>query len=197
MEQVLALLEMHLGVGYAKLKTTLQWPIQSTMICGPSVANVVEDIGLRMWHKVFILQWYGALRRLLWRKINTKPSNSIVNYLEVSINDEEATINELNKICGANHHLTSGNKIPKRKLSIQANEVEGVIEQAKGVDVGKRTKEAIPNSNARSKILLHFMKGQIFLTPMESIMNIPKELEYLERLVKLARRRKDEEASKN
>jgi hypothetical protein len=41
------------------------------------------------------------------------------------------------------------------------------------------------------------MKGQIFLTPMESIMNIPKELEYLERLVKLARRRKDEEASKN
>jgi hypothetical protein len=50
---------------------------------------------------------------------------------------------------------------------------------------------------ARSKILLHFMKGRISLTLMETIMKIPKELEYLERLVKLARRRKDEETGKN
>jgi hypothetical protein len=48
MEQVLALLGVHLGVSYAKLKTTLQWPIQSTMIYGPNAANVVEDIGLRI-----------------------------------------------------------------------------------------------------------------------------------------------------
>jgi hypothetical protein len=48
MEQVLALLGVHLGVNYAKLKTTLQWPIQSTMICGSNVANVAEDIGLKI-----------------------------------------------------------------------------------------------------------------------------------------------------
>jgi len=40
------------------------------------------------------------------------------------------------------------------------------------------------------------MKGQNFLTPMETIMKIPGELEYLEELVKLAIRRKDEEAGK-
>ncbi len=55
----------------------------------------------------------------------------------------------------------------------------------------------MPNFGARSKILQHFMKGQIFLTPMATIMKILGELEYLERLVKLARRRKDEEAGWN
>jgi predicted aspartyl protease len=55
----------------------------------------------------------------------------------------------------------------------------------------------MPDFGARSKILLYFMKGQISLTPMETIMKIPSELEYFERLIKLTRRRKDEEASKN
>jgi hypothetical protein len=103
------------------------------------------------------------------------------------VNDGEATLNELNRICGANHHLTSGNRIPKKKLLMQANEGEGVTEQAEGVDVGERTKEAMLDPGARSKILLHFMKGWIFLTPMETIMKIPGKLEYLEGLVKLAR----------
>ncbi len=113
------------------------------------------------------------------------------------VNDEEATLNELNMICGANHHLTSENRITKRKLLVHVNEAERVVEQAEGTDVGDRTKEVVLNSSARSKILLHFMKGQIFLTLMETIMKILGELEYLEGLVKLARRRKDEEASKN
>jgi hypothetical protein len=69
-----------------------------------------------------------------WRKKDTKPSNSITNYLEVLVNDEEATLNELNRICGANHHLKSGNKILKKRLPIQANEVEGVAKQAEGAD---------------------------------------------------------------
>ncbi len=53
-----------------------------------------------------------------WKKKDTKPFNSTANYLEVLVNDEKATLNELNKICGANHHLTSGNKIPKRRLPV-------------------------------------------------------------------------------
>ncbi len=45
---MLALLGVHLGVNYAKLMTTLQWLIQSTMICGPNATNVVENIGLKI-----------------------------------------------------------------------------------------------------------------------------------------------------
>jgi len=47
MELMLALLGIHLGVSYAKMMITLQWPVQRTMICGPNVTNVVEDIRLR------------------------------------------------------------------------------------------------------------------------------------------------------
>jgi hypothetical protein len=39
--------------------------------------------------------------------------------------------------------------------------------------------------------LSHFVKRKIFLTPMETILIIFGELEYLEGLVKLARKRKD------
>jgi hypothetical protein len=35
----------------------------------------------------------------------------------------------------------------------------------------------------KSKILSHFIKGKISLTPMETILIIIRELEYLERLV--------------
>jgi hypothetical protein len=47
MELMLALLGVHLGVNYAKLMTTLQWFVQSTMICDPNAVNVVKDIGLK------------------------------------------------------------------------------------------------------------------------------------------------------
>jgi hypothetical protein len=47
----------------------------------------------------------------------------------------------------------------------------------------------------RSIILSHFIKGKISLTPME-ILIISSELEYLECLVKLARKWKDVEANK-
>jgi predicted aspartyl protease len=43
----------------------------------------------------------------------------------------------------------------------------------------------------RLKILSHFVKGKISLTPMETVMMIPGELEHLENLVKVARKKKD------
>jgi len=43
----------------------------------------------------------------------------------------------------------------------------------------------------KSKILSHFIKGKISLSPMETILMILGELEHLESLVKLARRKKD------
>jgi hypothetical protein len=55
----------------------------------------------------------------------------------------------------------------------------------------------IQESIVRSKILSHFIKGKISLSPMETILMIPRKLEHLESLVKLARRRKDSEANEN
>jgi predicted aspartyl protease len=49
--------------------------------------------------------------------------------------------------------------------------------------------------SVRSKILSHFIKGKISLTPMETVMMIPGELEHLENLVKVARKKKDAEAA--
>jgi hypothetical protein len=45
----------------------------------------------------------------------------------------------------------------------------------------------------RSKILMHFMKGSISFSLMEMIITMPIKLEYLEGLVKLGRRKKDEQ----
>jgi hypothetical protein len=43
--------------------------------------------------------------------------------------------------------------------------------------------------------LSHFVKEKIFLTPMEPILIIPEELEYLKGLVKLAKKKKDAQAA--
>jgi hypothetical protein len=72
------------------------------------------------------------------------------------------------------------------------------IEVAPGVPVphpeaaGEGTRMNRENS-VTSKILSHFIKGKISLTPMETVLMIPGELEHLESLVKLARRKKDVE----
>jgi hypothetical protein len=46
---------------------------------------------------------------------------------------------------------------------------------------------------AKSKILTHFLKGKIPFIPLETTLIVLSELKYLEGLVKLAKRRKDEE----
>ncbi len=48
-----------------------------------------------------------------------------------------------------------------------------------------------------SKIISHFLKGKVSLSPMKRILIILKELEYLESLGKLAGRRKNEEHWRN
>jgi hypothetical protein len=127
-EQVLALLGMHLGVNYAKLKTTLQWLIQNTMICSPSCDKCGGEH--RAENNDIRCSCYNGLGHLedhYWKK-DTKPSYRTTNYLDVLVNDEKATLTKLNRICGANHHLSSGNRIPKRRLSMQINEVKGIVE---------------------------------------------------------------------
>ncbi len=63
-------------------------------------------------------------------------------------------------------------------------------QEQKGANMGSK-------AAMKSKILSHFNKRKSYLTPMETILIILEELEYLEGLVKLARRRKDVERQKN
>ncbi len=56
---------------------------------------------------------------------------------------------------------------------------------------------AFRDTSVRSKILSHFIKGKISLSPMETILMILGELEHLESLMKLARRKRDLGATKN
>jgi predicted aspartyl protease len=51
--------------------------------------------------------------------------------------------------------------------------------------------------SVKSKILSHFIKGKLSLSPMETVLMIPGELEHLESLVKLARRKRDSETNEN
>jgi len=50
-------------------------------------------------------------------------------------------------------------------------------------------------ASVKSKILSHFIKGKVSLSPMETVLMIPGELEHLENLVKLARRKRDSETT--
>jgi hypothetical protein len=86
-------------------------------------------------------------------------------------------------------------RIQKRRLPITTNPIEKQEEvitedEQRGTNMGL---EAV----VKSKILSHFIKRKIALTPMETIRIIPRKLEYLVGLVKLARRRKDVEGQKN
>ncbi len=49
----------------------------------------------------------------------------------------------------------------------------------------------------RSKILSHFIKKKISLSPMETILIILGELEHLESLVRLARQKRDAKSKDN
>jgi hypothetical protein len=63
--------------------------------------------------------------------------------------------------------------------------------------VGEEHCEPIMGAKAtiKSKILSHFIKWKIFLTPMETILIIRRKLKYFEGLVKLAKRKKDVEVN--
>jgi predicted aspartyl protease len=83
--------------------------------------------------------------------------------------------------------------MPRRRTPIDvAPGKVAPIPEAKREGVG-----ANRDTSVRSKILSHFIKGKIPLSPMETILMIPGELEHLESLVKLARRRRDSETTEN
>jgi predicted aspartyl protease len=128
-----------------------------------------------------------------WKKPKDGKSHSgAANFLEVLLNDEAANLQQLNKLCG-NENLFSHTRVPRRRVHVEV--ASGGAEptpQAVGDGIG-----ADRDATIRSKILSHFIKGKISLSPMETILMILGELEHLESLVKLARRRRDSEANEN
>ncbi len=124
-----------------------------------------------------------------WKKPKDgKAHPGSANFLEVMLNDEEATLHQLNKLCGS-ENLFSYTRVPRQRMPVATAPVapSAAIEGA-----GANQEESV-----RSKILSHFIKGKISLTPMETVMMIPGELEHLESLVKVARNKKDAEAASN
>jgi hypothetical protein len=67
--------------------------------------------------------FYFGLRHMeerCWKK-STKGLPATTNFLEVLVDDGEATLAELNRVCGEDQHIFSGVRIPKRRLSITAH----------------------------------------------------------------------------
>jgi hypothetical protein len=128
-----------------------------------------------------------------WKKPKDgKSPSGAANFLEVLLNNEVVTLQQLNKLCGS-ENLFSHTKVPKRRVPIEvaaggADPTPQIVGDGLGAD---------RDAAVRSKILSHFIKGKISLSPMETIMFIPGELEHLESLVKLARRRRDSEVNEN
>jgi hypothetical protein len=108
----------------------------------------------------------------------------------VLLNDEAMIEQQLNKLCG-NENMFSYTRVPRRRTFVEVTpERAGPILEATREGAGQ-------DMSVRSKILSHFIKGKISLSPMETILMIPGELEHLESLVKLARRKRDLEATEN
>jgi len=154
-----------------------------------SMPHRTENCGI----KCIFCSRLGHSEDICWKKPKDGKSHSgTANSLEVLLNDEATTLQQLNKLCG-NENLFSYTRVPRRRVLVDVAPGEAVpTPEAVGDGVG-----ASQDTSIRSKILAHFIKGKVSLSPMETIMMILGELEHLESLVKLARRKRDSEATEN
>jgi predicted aspartyl protease len=116
----------------------------------------------------------------------------MANFLEILLDDEQATLQQFNKLCG-DENVFSHTRVPRKRLLIEVSPASTMPSLEVAGDITTMGRE----NSIRSKIISHFVKGKISLTPMEAVMMIPGELEQLENLVKVARRKKDAEAASN
>ncbi len=90
------------------------------------------------------------------------------NFLEMLLNDEEATLHQLNKLCGS-ENLFSYTRVPRRRMPVEVAPA-GTVPPPEAVVEGANVNQ---EESVKSKILSHFIKGKISLTPMETVMMIP------------------------
>jgi len=126
-----------------------------------------------------------------WRKSKDAKSHSgAANFLEMLLNDETATLQQLNELCG-NENVFSHVRVPRRRLPVEMPSTN----TGPSTDIAEDCTGMNREDSIKSKILSHFVKGKISLTPMETVMMIPGKLKQLENLVKVARRKKDVEVA--
>jgi hypothetical protein len=93
------------------------------------------------------------------------------------LDDEAATEQELNRLCGSENAF-SYTRVPKRRtpVDVTTGGISPVPEaEREGAGVSR-------DVSVKSKILSHFIKGKISLSPMETVLMILGELENLESL---------------
>jgi len=128
-----------------------------------------------------------------WKKPKDgKTHTGTANFVEVLLNDEEATLQQLDRLCG-NEKVFSYTRVPRRRVPVEVAQTAN----APSTEVDEEGMRVNRETTVKSKILSHFIKGKIALSPMEIVLMIPGELEHLENLVKLARRKKDAELVSN
>jgi hypothetical protein len=100
-----------------------------------------------------------------------KSNFGATNFLEVLLDDEETTMQQLNKLCG-NENVFSYTQVPRRWMPIEMVPC-GIMHTpkftGKGIGMNKET-------SVRSKIFSHFIKGKISFSYMETILMILREL---------------------
>jgi predicted aspartyl protease len=149
----------------------------------------IENCGI----KCSFYSGLGHSKDRCWKKPKEGKSHfGAANFLEVLLNDEDATMQQLNKLCG-NENIFSYTRVPRRRMPMEVAPRGAVPPPevvGKGIGMNRET-------SVRSKIISHFIKGKNSLSPMETVLMIPGELEHLESLMKLARQRKDAEVTNN
>jgi hypothetical protein len=136
---------------------------------------------------------FGHSEDKCWKKPkDTKSASGTANFLEVMLNDEAATEQQLKRLCG-NENAFSYTKVPRRRTPVEVMP-GGIAPIPEAEREGAGMSREAP---VKSKILSHFIKGKVSLSPMETVLMIPGELEHLENLVKLTRRKRDSETTEN
>jgi hypothetical protein len=117
---------------------------------------------------MFFYSSLGHSKDKCWKKPKDGKSHSrATNFLEVLLNDEEATIQQLNKLC-RNENLFSYIQMPRRKMLVDVA-LGRVVLTPKVAGDGTGVNQ---DTSIKSKILSHFIKGNISLSPMETIIMI-------------------------
>lgn len=133
----------------------------------------------------------GHTKNMCWKKSkDTKPHTTTNNYLEMLMDDDVTTFEQLNRLCGSKHDIFSGVQMRRRRLIVEVQQLE--TNAVDDMITRSRPTESLKEGSIGSKILTLFIKNKISLSLMETILSIPSELEYLESLVKVTKKKRDE-----
>jgi len=125
----------------------------------------IENCGIKSWFYSSL----GHLEDRCWKKPKDGKSHfGATNFLEVLLNDEEATKQLFNKLCG-HENIFSYTQVSRRRMFIEVAPA-CVVPSPKAAGEGTRVNR---ETSIRSKILSHFINGKMSLSPMETILMIP------------------------